>query len=68
MSANRVVGFLQGLSELHYVEGRNVAIEYRYAVVAAKVEAVNVFASPLLNVFRRQIINRMRDVRLPAIY
>jgi putative tryptophan/tyrosine transport system substrate-binding protein len=38
------------------------------AVVAAKVEAVNVLASLLLNAFRRQIIDRMRDVRLPAIY
>ncbi len=38
------------------------------AVVAAKVEAVNVLASPLLFAFRRQIIDRMRDVSLPAIY
>jgi putative tryptophan/tyrosine transport system substrate-binding protein len=38
------------------------------AIVAAKVEAVNVLASPLLNTFRRQIIGRMGDTRLPAIY
>jgi ABC-type uncharacterized transport system substrate-binding protein len=38
------------------------------AAVATKVQAVNVLASPLLNAFRRQIIDRMRDVRLPAIY
>jgi putative tryptophan/tyrosine transport system substrate-binding protein len=38
------------------------------AMTAAKVEAVNVLASPLLYNFRRPIIDRMRDGRLPAIY
>jgi putative tryptophan/tyrosine transport system substrate-binding protein len=38
------------------------------AIAVAKVEAVNVLASPLLNVSRLQIIDRMRDARLPAIY
>jgi putative tryptophan/tyrosine transport system substrate-binding protein len=38
------------------------------AMSAAKVEAVNVLASPLLNAWRLQIIDRMRDARLPAIY
>jgi putative ABC transport system substrate-binding protein len=38
------------------------------AIAAAKVEAVNVLASPLLNVSRLQIIDRMRDARLPTIY
>jgi ABC-type uncharacterized transport system substrate-binding protein len=38
------------------------------ALTAAKVEAVNVLASPLLNLWRLQIIDRMRDVRLPAVY
>jgi ABC-type uncharacterized transport system substrate-binding protein len=38
------------------------------AIATAKVEAVNVLASPLLNVSRLQIIDRMRDARLPAIY
>jgi putative tryptophan/tyrosine transport system substrate-binding protein len=38
------------------------------AIAAAKVEAVNVLASPLLYTFHRPIINRMRDARLPAIY
>jgi putative tryptophan/tyrosine transport system substrate-binding protein len=37
-------------------------------MAAAKVEAVNVLASPLLNVARVQIIERMRAARLPAIY
>jgi len=38
------------------------------AMAVAKVEAVNVLASPLLNAWRLQIINRMHDARLPAIY
>jgi putative ABC transport system substrate-binding protein len=38
------------------------------AIAAAKVEAVNVLASPLLNVSRPQIIDRMQYARLPAIY
>jgi putative ABC transport system substrate-binding protein len=38
------------------------------AIAAAKVDAVNVLASPVLSAFRRPIIDRMRDVRLPAIY
>jgi putative ABC transport system substrate-binding protein len=38
------------------------------AIAVAKVEAVNVLASPFLQVSRPQIIGRMRDHRLPAIY
>jgi ABC-type uncharacterized transport system substrate-binding protein len=38
------------------------------AIAAAKVEAVNVLASPMLNSFRRLTIDQMRDARLPAIY
>ena len=38
------------------------------SIATAKVEAVNVLASPLLNVSRLQIIDRMRDAHLPAIY
>src|SRR5262245_39461820 len=38
------------------------------AIGVAKVEAVNVLASPFLQVSRQQIIGRMRDHRLPAIY
>jgi putative ABC transport system substrate-binding protein len=38
------------------------------AMAAAKVEALNVLASPLLNNARRLIIDRLRDYRLPAIY
>ena len=38
------------------------------ALVAARLDAVNVLASPLLNVSRLLIIERMRDARLPAIY
>ena len=36
--------------------------------VGAKVEAINVLASPLLNTFHRSIIDRMHDAHLPAIY
>ncbi len=38
------------------------------AMTAAKVEALNVLASPLLDLSRLQIIDRMREARLPAIY
>jgi putative ABC transport system substrate-binding protein len=38
------------------------------AMVAARVEAVNVLASPILNSFRTPIVDRMRQARLPAIY
>lgn len=38
------------------------------AIEAARVEAVNVLASPLLNVSRLLIIDRMRNALLPAIY
>jgi putative tryptophan/tyrosine transport system substrate-binding protein len=38
------------------------------AIAAAKVEAVNVLVSPLLQVSRPEIIARMRHQRLPAIY
>jgi putative ABC transport system substrate-binding protein len=38
------------------------------AIAAAKFGAVNVLASPLLNVSHLQIIDRMRAARLPAIY
>jgi putative tryptophan/tyrosine transport system substrate-binding protein len=38
------------------------------SMVAARVEAVNVLASPILNRFRRPIVDRMRQARLPAIY
>jgi len=38
------------------------------AIAAAKVEALNVLASPLLYTFHRQIIERMRIAHLPAIY
>ena len=38
------------------------------AVAGAKVEAVNILASPLLNAARLQTIDRMRNARLPAIY
>jgi putative ABC transport system substrate-binding protein len=38
------------------------------AIAGAKAEAVNVLASPFLQVSRPQIITRMRELRLPAIY
>jgi putative ABC transport system substrate-binding protein len=38
------------------------------AITMAKVEAVNVLASPLLNAVRRLTIDRMNDAHLPAIY
>ncbi|HKA79612.1 MAG TPA: ABC transporter substrate-binding protein [Xanthobacteraceae bacterium] len=38
------------------------------AMATAKVEALNVLASPLLNNARRLTIDRLRDYRLPAIY
>jgi putative tryptophan/tyrosine transport system substrate-binding protein len=38
------------------------------AIVAARVEAVNVLASPQLNAARHVIIERTRNARLPAIF
>jgi putative ABC transport system substrate-binding protein len=38
------------------------------AIAATQVDALNVLASPLLNVSRLTIIDRMRAARLPAIY
>ena len=38
------------------------------AIAGAQVQAVNVLASPLLQGARFQIIDRMRDCRLPTIY
>jgi putative ABC transport system substrate-binding protein len=38
------------------------------SIAAAHVSAVNVLASPFLQVSRGEIIRRMRDYRLPAIY
>jgi len=38
------------------------------AIAMAKVEAVNVLASPILNSVRRLTIDRMHDAHLPAIY
>ena len=38
------------------------------SMVAARVEAVNVLASPILNQSRMPIMDRMRQARLPAIY
>jgi putative tryptophan/tyrosine transport system substrate-binding protein len=38
------------------------------AIAAARVEAVNVLASPQLNAARHVIIERTRNARLPAIY
>jgi putative tryptophan/tyrosine transport system substrate-binding protein len=38
------------------------------AITAAKVEAVNVLASPILTGARRMIIDRLDEARLPAIY
>jgi putative ABC transport system substrate-binding protein len=38
------------------------------AITMAKVKAVNVLASPILNAARRLIIDRMHDAHLPAIY
>jgi putative tryptophan/tyrosine transport system substrate-binding protein len=38
------------------------------AVASAKVDAVNVLASPILNAAHRLIIERMHNARLPTIY
>ena len=38
------------------------------AIAGARVDAVNVLASPLLNATRQLIIERTRNARLPAIY
>jgi len=38
------------------------------AIAGARVDAVNVLASPLLNATRQVIIERTRNARLPAIY
>jgi putative tryptophan/tyrosine transport system substrate-binding protein len=42
--------------------------EISRVLAAAKVEAVNVLASPILNGARRLTIDHMRDAHLPAIY
>jgi len=49
-SASRVAGFLKGLSELNYVEGRNVKVEYRWA--EGQYERLRMFAEDLV---RRQV-------------
>jgi putative ABC transport system substrate-binding protein len=38
------------------------------AMAAAKIEAVNVLASPVLNAFATFLIDRLRDMRLPSIF
>jgi putative tryptophan/tyrosine transport system substrate-binding protein len=51
------------------VAARDLDVELvRFEASTPEVEAVNVLASPLLNASRLQIIDRMRDARLPAIY
>jgi len=48
--AGRVAGFLKGLSELRYIEGENVAIDYRWA--EGHYERLSVLATDLV---RRQV-------------
>ena len=56
--------------ELEWFEvgnGKSVASALDIAA-AAKVQALNILASPVLNVVRDQIIERLRQAHLPAIY
>jgi putative tryptophan/tyrosine transport system substrate-binding protein len=64
-SAARTLGLELVNLQVHNPDEINLALN---KLVAAKVEAVNVLASPLLNASRNIILPRMRTERLPAIF
>jgi len=62
--ASRIAGFLRGLSELQYVSGRNVAIEYRWA--EGRYDRLPALADDLVRQHVAVIVAATQDAALAA--